>query len=53
MEIKINDSKIDRIKKILTHSEFKSVEDFTDHALDLLLFAEENKDKFRDLVSNS
>ena len=53
MEIKIKHQKIERINKVLNYSEFNSIEAFIDHSIELLLFAEENKDKFRDLVSNS
>jgi len=53
MEINIENSKLERIKSLLKKSEFDTVDDFINHSIELLLFAEENKDKFKDLVSNS
>ncbi|MEK9635262.1 MAG: hypothetical protein VW079_01160 [Candidatus Woesearchaeota archaeon] len=53
MEINIENSKLERIKSVLKNSEFNTVDDFINHSIELLLFAEENKDKFKDLVSNS
>ncbi len=48
--VKINDTKIERINKVLPKSDFKDVDTFVNHAIDLLLFAEENKDKFNKLM---
>jgi len=53
MEINIENSKLERIKSVLKNSEFNTVDDFINHSIELLLFAEENKDKFKDLVSKS
>ena len=48
--VNINKDKLDRINKILTKSDFQNLDEFVNHALELLLFAEENKDKFNQLV---
>jgi hypothetical protein len=50
MEIRLSEDKLKRIKKALTDSEFKTVDKFVDHAIDLLLFAEENKKQFAEFL---
>lgn len=46
MEINLHKDKMKRIEKILQSSEFKTMEEFIDRAVELLLFAEENKNQF-------
>ena len=53
MNVKITESKLKRITKILPSSEFKDTDSFVAHAIELLLFAEENKEKFRSMVDRS
>jgi hypothetical protein len=48
--VNISKDKLERINKILIKSDFKNLDEFVNHALELLLFAEENKDKFNQLV---
>ncbi len=48
--VNIDEQKIERIKKILSKSDFNDVDSFANHAIELLLFAEENKDKFNKLM---
>lgn len=48
--VNINKDKVERINRVLSKSEFKDVDSFVDHALELLLFAEENKDKFNKII---
>ncbi len=48
--INISEEKLTRINKVLSKSEFKDVDSFVDHAVELLLFAEENKDKFNKII---
>ncbi len=48
--VNINKDKLDRINKILTKSDFQNLDEFVNHAVELLLFAEENKDRFNQLV---
>ena len=44
--VKIKEDKLKRIEQILLKSDFKTVDEFVDKAIDLLLFAEENKNQF-------
>ena len=46
MEINISEDKKKRIEKILQNSQFKTMDEFIDRAIELLLFAEENKNQF-------
>ncbi len=48
--IKIDDKKIGRINLVLKKSSFSDIDAFINHAIELLLFAEENKDKFDKLT---
>ena len=48
--INISEEKLTRINKVLSKFEFKDVDSFVDHAVELLLFAEENKDKFNKII---
>jgi predicted methyltransferase len=47
--VDIDNKKIKRINAVLNKSNFKDLEGFVNHAVELLLFAEENKDKFNQL----
>ena len=48
--VNINKDKLERIKKVLLKSDFQNLDEFVNRAVELLLFAEENKDKFNQLV---
>ena len=48
--VTINKKKLERINKVLLKSDFQNLDEFVDHEIELLLFAEENKDKFNQLV---
>tara|TARA_B100001105_G_C22259052_1_gene385909 strand:- start:15 stop:170 length:156 start_codon:yes stop_codon:yes gene_type:complete len=48
--VNINKNKLERINKVLSKSDFQNLDEFVNHAIELLLFAEENKDKFNQLV---
>ncbi len=48
--VKIDELKVERINKVLNKSNFKDLDSFVNHAIELLLFAEENKDKFNELT---
>ena len=48
--MELNPEKLKRIEAVLSRSDFKSVEAFVDHAVEMLLFAEENRDKFAKMV---
>jgi len=48
--MELNLEKLKRIEEVLSRSDFKTVEDFVNHAVELLLFAEENRDKFNKLL---
>jgi hypothetical protein len=48
--VNINKNKLERINKVLLKSDFQNLDEFVNHAIELLLFAEENKDKFNQLV---
>ena len=48
--VTINEDKLERIKKVLLKSDFQNLDEFVNRAVELLLFAEENKDKFNQLV---
>ena len=48
--VNINKDKLERINKVLSKSDFQNLDEFVNHAIELLLFAEENKDKFNQLV---
>jgi hypothetical protein len=48
--MEINPEKLKRIEEVLSLSDFKTVEDFVNHAVEMLLFAEENRDKFNKLL---
>ncbi len=52
IEIELSEDKQKRIKKVLENSEFKNTEEFLDRAVELLLFAEENKNKFTQFLGN-
>ena len=51
--VNINEDKLERIKKVLLKSDFQNLDEFVNRAVELLLFAEENKDKFNQLVRSS
>jgi|TARA_Y100000034_G_C6884435_1_gene405873 hypothetical protein len=44
--MEIGKDKLKRIEQILSKSDFSTVDEFVDRAIELLLFAEENKEKF-------
>ena len=46
IEVNLSEDKMKRIEKTLRDSEFKTMDEFIDRAVDLLLFAEENKNQF-------
>ena len=46
MEINISEEKQKRIETVLQSSQFKTMNEFMDRAVELLLFAEENKNQF-------
>ena len=46
IEIYLAEDKIKRIETVLHNSEFKTMDEFIDRAVELLLFAEENKNQF-------
>ena len=46
MKVDVSENKIKRIEKVLQNSEFKTMDEFIDRAVELLLFAEENKGQF-------
>ena len=48
--VNINKDKLERIQKVLPKSDFQNLDEFVNRAVELLLFAEENKDKFNQLV---
>ena len=48
----INPEKLKRIKSVLPGSDFKTVEEFVDRAVEMLLFAEENRDKFAQMIGD-
>ena len=48
--VKVDNKKIKRINNLIEKSNFKDIDAFVNHAVELLLFAEENKDKFNQLV---
>jgi len=48
--IKIDNKKLERINLVLKKSSFSDINAFINHAVELLLFAEENKDKFNKLA---
>lgn len=50
MEVKIDSEKAKRIEKYVNDGRFDSVEKFVDHALTLLLYAEDNKDMFQKML---
>jgi len=50
--MEINLKKLKRIEAVLPSSDFKTVEDFVNHSVELLLFAEENRDKFNKMLGS-
>lgn len=48
--VTINKKNLERINKVLLKSDFQNLDEFVNRAIELLLFAEENKDKFNQLV---
>jgi hypothetical protein len=48
--MELNPKKLKRIEAVLPGSDFKTVEDFVNHSVELLLFAEENRDKFNKML---
>ncbi len=48
--MELNPEKLKRIEAVLSRSDFKNVDEFIDHAVELLLFAEENRDKFNKML---
>ena len=52
MEVKIDEDKAKRIDAYVKEGRFKTTEDFVDHALKLLLYAEDNKDMFQKMLQS-
>ena len=52
VDIKITKEKEERILKFVKKGQFASVDDFVKSAVDLMLYAEENKDSFMQSLSN-
>ena len=48
--MELNPEKLKRIEAVLSRSDFKTVEAFVEHAVEMLLFAEENRDKFNKML---
>lgn len=48
--MELDPKKLKRIEEVLPRSDFKTVEDFINHSVELLLFAEENRDKFNKML---
>jgi len=48
--MELDPEKLKRIEAVLPGSDFKSVDEFLNHSVELLLFAEENKDKFNKML---
>ncbi len=46
IESNLPEEKQKRIETVLKNSQFKTMDEFMDKAVDLLLFAEENKNQF-------
>jgi len=50
MEIIIDDKKAEKIQKYVDKKSFESVEAFVDRALTLLIYAEDNRDMFQQMI---
>jgi hypothetical protein len=48
--MELNPEKLKRIEAVLVRSDFKTVKEFVNHAVEMLLFAEENRDKFNKML---
>lgn len=48
--MELDPEKLKRIEAVLPHSDFKNVDEFVNHSVELLLFAEENRDKFNKML---
>ena len=52
MDVKIDEAKAKRVEAYVKEGRFGSVEEFVDHALKLLLYAEDNKDMFQKMLQD-
>lgn len=52
MEISLPKELVERIEKYVKQGRFKSVEEFLEHAANLLLYAEDNKELFTQALGN-
>jgi len=50
MEVEIDQKKADKIQTFVDAKQFESVETFVDRALTLLIYAEENRDMFQNMI---
>jgi len=50
MQVKLDDEKADRIAKFVKDGRFDSIDSFVDRALELLLYAEDNRDRFQKFI---
>ncbi|MBT3583168.1 ribbon-helix-helix protein, CopG family [Candidatus Woesearchaeota archaeon] len=52
MEISLPKELVEKIEKYVEQGRFKSMEEFIEHATNLLLYAEDNKDLFTQALGN-
>lgn len=50
MKVELDEKKAERIEKYVTEKKFKSVEEFVDRAVTLLLYAEDNRGMFEGII---
>ncbi len=51
MEVNLPEEQVKKIEKIIRESNFKSIDDFLSQAANLLIYAEERKKDFENIIS--